>query len=181
MNPELIVCPLCGASVRRFGVEIQACEQCGGTIRLPPWDGSGRLGGLLWRRLRPHRRSIVIGLAIMAAAVAAGFIYTFFSHTDGSGYGDQAAAAAILAAVSTILLALVGRRLLAIAVAILGGAALIAKPLLFPMMTSSDSAVPLGLTSETHLDFLVPGGLLLVLAVIVVLTLQVGRSSRLRM
>ena len=48
-------------------------------------------------------------------------------------------------------------------------------------LSGSDPARPFGLTSETHLHFLVPGGLLLVLGVLVLLTLQVGRDSRLSM
>ena len=123
------------------------------------------------------RRAILVILAVLAAASAAGLVHTFFAYTERSRYGDEAIASAILAGVSSVLFAVAGRKLLAVAVAILFGGALVAKPLLFPMISFHTEEV-YRLTSETHLNFLVPGGLLLALAVILILTLRAGTASR---
>ncbi len=131
----------------------------------------------LRRRASRLRRAILVVLAVIAASAAAVVVHTFFAYTERSRYGDEAIAAAILAGVSSVLFAVAGRKLLGIAVAILFGGALVAKPLLFPMISFHTEEV-YRLTSETHLNFLVPGGLLLAAAVVLILTLRVGTASR---
>ena len=75
----------------------------------------------------------------------------------------------VLIGFGTIVLALNRATVLAGLAGLGGGALLIAKPILVPIRyeSSAGETIPFGLTSETHLYFLIPATLLIVLAVIV--------------
>ena len=111
-------------------------------------------------------------MALACVLLAGQLIRTFFAYTDRSRYGDEAILSAVLLGVSAVLLLATGHKIVAIVVAAIGGGFLVAKPVYYPMWSDFEERRVFSLNSETHLNFLVPGCLLLGLALLFVLTVR---------
>jgi hypothetical protein len=184
-------CPSCGAPLEDLTVGTVECVHCGRAIRFsrsgtlevesasPHPSGPPTLGERLWERVRPYSRTGVTGLAILLAAGAGLIIRTFFAFTEGSRYGDESIMSAILLGIAGLLLRGTGRTASAVLVPAVGGVLLVAKPLIYPMWSVYGGERSLfSLNSETHLNFFVPGGMLLVLALVIALTLRPRTSEQ---
>lgn len=173
MQVSPLRCSSCGAVVDEAAVRRGACDRCG---RRSPWHAYLGASGLAGRLLGGYRRTVLVALAGAGLLWAGWLINTFFPYTEGSRYGDEALGAALLIGFAALLLMLARAALPAIAAALAGGVALIAKPLLHPMSTAAgNDGRPFSLTSETHLNFLVPGVVLVGLAAL--LTLVAARRA----
>ena len=187
MRPTSINCPSCSAPISHLRAEILTCGHCGRTVKMPssprergrakgPPPASPSLGAILWRRTRPYSRAGVMLLAVACALLAGQLVRSFFTFTERSRYGDEAILAGVLLGVSSLLVLATGRKGMAILAATIGGGLLIAKPLYYPMWSVyGENGRLFRLASETHLNFLVPGCLLLGLALLLVLTLRPRR------
>ncbi|MEM7414906.1 MAG: hypothetical protein AAF389_05365 [Gemmatimonadota bacterium] len=187
MRPSTVNCPSCSAPIEDLGAEIAECMHCGRHIRLadradvtedvqpptpdgPPPDPTW--GAILWARFRPHRRAAVQITAAALVVLSGWIIQTFYTYRARSAYGEEAITAGVLIGVSAILLLATRRKLTAIAIALFGGVVLFSKPFLYPMWSDVEEQRVFRLMSETHLNFLVPGALLALLALIFALTIR---------
>lgn len=150
--------------------------------------GFGALGKLAERKL-PPRSVKILGLSIGVAATAAGLwlFSTFYFITKNRhpvypglnlfDLGDVVLAA-ILVAAGAAAFAWVKLRPVGAALALLGGAAIFAKPLALPLVSTIDYGPDRGktyessFTSESHLYFVLSGAALFVVGIILLLKRQ---------
>jgi hypothetical protein len=143
--------------------------------------GIGAVGRWIERTLGPAaQRAVAIVIALAASGAGLWYLSTFFLETrdrDPVHPGISLVAssdvllAAVLLAVGSAAFVWGKLRPVGALAALGGGAALIAKPILYPLMSEGwgdkkGTFHPLGLTSETHLYFLLPGIALVVLGLV---------------
>lgn len=169
-------CHVCGAPLGHAPVGASQCAYCGSAVLVPqhPAEPQPPLPTLppspFWRRLK----AVSAPLLGAGAGFLAVHFFDLFRHNIGSA--EQTVGAAVLIGVISIGLALGGRKLAAATASAWAGGFLVAKPLLRPVYWEEGDFF--SLDSETHLNFLVPGGALLVLASLFALALgRRGGSS----
>lgn len=134
----------------------------------------GHAPGHAHHHVSPFRRrlSLVSGplLAIAAGYLSLQALFAFFRN----GNSQNAILISIGMGVVVIALAVSGRTIQAAAAAALCGALFTAKPFVHPVV-AKDGYV-FGVTSETHLNYIVPGVLLLIAAAIIAMTFTRGKK-----
>ena len=185
MKATSLSCPSCGAPVEELHQETILCEHCGRSFvfsraqeqverrRSEEPPAPPTVGSLLWQRLRPHVRLLLQLLAVLLTLGAVSQIVSFYTDSEGRGFGDASILSSSLMGVAALLLAITGRKLPAMMVSLLGGLVLMSKPFLYPMWSDfMGERRPFGLNTETHFNFLIPGILLFVLGLLLSLTVR---------
>lgn len=167
-------CPACGA---RFGGRDSGpavCEFCGSA--LVPVETT--VGAVCFSWAARFRTLIRCVLAIGSFGLGMYFLKGRYWSTWGSPSTEMIAWPAILIGIAVLLLSAGRFKPVAIGISALTGVALILKPVLLPLRSEWMGQVfAFSYTSETHLNFVVPGVLFVVLAVIIAATLKVRRRG----
>lgn len=175
MTLKPLTCPTCGAPVDDPGIGATNCRYCGS--RLVSQDGpSVTVAGALldkargrWTYLR-----LALGIALLVAGVF--LLRGWYFGTWGSPNTESIVGPAVMLGIAALLLAAGSTKLLAIASSALTGIALILKPILYPLRSEWMGRVSeFSYTSETHLNFVTPGVLLVILAVLISLSWKIRK------
>jgi hypothetical protein len=189
VSPEVLHCPRCGAPIESAaGALSTRCKFCHAEVKLadpialhygvarpvalarppvvpppahaaPPAEPSP-----FWARMR--KLLLPLCAAAAGALVAQG---AFIFRNDGDYAVNHPIPHALATGLVAILLLVTGRKILSSVLAIVAGAMLALKPFVLPVMV--EDGRPFSTTSETHLNYLVPGVLLLGFAGLVLMSL----------
>lgn len=180
MSPRILHCPRCGAPIEDIEGASVTCKFCGSRVSLdqapPARPADARPAQPVVRQEPPSpfwgRFRVVSGVVFSAIGgwAVVQSAYAFFRNGSPQGLST-----ALLAGLAVIGAAALGRKVPALVMALWSGALLAAKPFIRPVFMKDGDFF--SSTSETHLNYLVPGVLLLVTAALLVMSMQRARDK----